>query len=510
MLLLFAATLAYLSQKSKKTYSGQEAFKEDMGARIQRTVEPIQLDVDWLIGKRTDPRLRLPARKRWFSRFTAILICLLAISGLLIAWPKLSSQWLAQELRLALAASSGMDESLELLVSLNELGDLSHREIVSMLGSAEPQLRRISYRWIRERIRNDVGSEEWLRGCHSLFTELVNSQFEISESMHLRSLLCTEALDEMDRLSPNASVDQVKELCRSVLAVQPLESQPSLSSSVGGVQAAGTKEDSQTDLPQRNLGSSVSSRTIGGSIEVSVAPLLMDIPLPSIPEPVAGGLLSASVDSPHTDSPETNSPETDSPDTMDLSGAEQRDRQGAVTISFESVSSSSSGTMTAVSHRADQIDLSGVESLSLENLFTLLSSTQERRVRMVCDELFRRGVPTEIVEIAIDMARGDSSVQLEAMEQAVRGGAINPVPLLAWMAQSQDRKVRHRAIALLGAMQDRDAHLKLRSLFQREPDKQLQQMIQQALVAGTGFAGAGFAGAGTGATVTGANRGSLP
>nr|MCU0716659.1 hypothetical protein [Pirellula sp.] len=140
----------------------------------------------------------------------------------------------------------------------------------------------------------------------------------------------------------------------------------------------------------------------------------------------------------------------------------------------------------AVSHRADQMDLSGLESLSLENLFTLLSSTQERRVRMVCDELFRRGVPTEIVEIAIDMARGDSQIQLEAMEQAVRGGAINPVPLLAWMAQSQDRKIRHRAIALLGAMQDRDAHLKLRSLFQREPDKQLQQMIQQALVAGTG------------------------
>jgi hypothetical protein len=494
-----------------------------MGARIQRTVEPIQLDVDWLIGKRTDPRLRLPARKRWLSRFNAILICLLAISGLLIAWPKLSSQWLAQELRLALAASSGMDESLELLVSLNELGDLSHREIVSMLGSAEPQLRHISYQWIRERIRHDVGSDEWLRGCHSLFMELVNSQFETSESMHLRSLLCTEALDEMDRLAPNASVDQVKELCRSVLAVQPLESQPSLSSSVGGVPEAGTKEDSPADLPQRNIGSSVSSRTIGGSIEVSVAPSLMDIPLPSIPEPVTGGLLTASVDSPDADSPNADSPDADSPDAdspnadspnaKDLSDAEQRVPKGVVTISFASVSSSSSGAVTAVSHRADQIDLSGVESLSLENLFTLLSSTQERRVRMVCDELFRRGVPTEIVEIAIDMARGDSSVQLEAMEQAVRGGAINPVPLLAWMAQSQDRKVRHRAIALLGAMQDRDAHLKLRSLFQREPDKQLQQMIQQALVAGTGVTGTGFTGTGftgTGATGTGANRGSLP
>lgn len=442
-----------------------------MGARIQRTVEPIQLDVDWLIGKRTDPRLRLPTRKRWLTSFTAISLGLLVVSSLLIAWPTLSSRWLAHEFRRALAASDGVDESLQLLVSLNELGELSHREIVAMLGSKEAHLRNTSYRLLREKISEGVGSYEGLRGCYLLLTELVKAQYSENESIHLRSLLCAEALDEMDRLSPNASVDQVKELCRSVLASQPLLGKASGFTTADAVQSAEVIADIPKALPHAGRDSAVSSQSIGVAKVASSLPSHLDVPLPAIPEPLATGVFTSAADS---------AAPNDSP------SKEQSNPLRATTIAFEQSLESSNGAIMAVSHRADQMDLSGLESLSLENLFTLLSSTQERRVRMVCDELFRRGVPTEIVEIAIDMARGDSQIQLEAMEQAVRGGAINPVPLLAWMAQSQDRKIRHRAIALLGAMQDRDAHLKLRSLFQREPDKQLQQMIQQALVAGTG------------------------
>lgn len=429
-----------------------------MGARIQRTVEPIQLDVDWLIGKRTDPRLRLPARKKGWSGFTVVSLGLIALSSLLIAWPKLSTRWLAHEFRRALEASGGVDESLELLVSLNELGDLSHREIVSMLGSEVPHLRNTSYQWLRERLRKGVGSDEWLRSCHLLLSELVSAQFTSNESVHLRNQLCAEAMEEMDRLSPSSDLDRVKELCRVVLASQPIASAPT--------------------MPSAGRGSEDSVRSTENADGFSTHPSLMDIPLPPIPEPDAGGVLAASAES---------------KEKQDESGKAQGNPLRTTAVAYTSNPESTRAEIQTVSSRADQMDLSGLESLSLENLFTLLSSTQERRVRMVCDELFRRGVPTEIVEIAIDMARGDSSVQLEAMEQAVRGRAINPVPLLAWMAQSQDRKIRHRAIALLGAMQDRDAHLKLRSLFQREPDQQLQQMIQQALVAGAG-----------------ANRGNLP
>lgn len=449
-----------------------------MGARIQRTVEPIQLDVDWLIGKRTDPRLRLPARKRRWSGFTVVSLGLIALSSLLIAWPKLSTRWLAHEFRRALEASGGVDESLELLVSLNELGDLSHREIVSMLGSEEPHLRNTSYQWLRERFRKGVGSEEWLRSCHLLLSELVNAQFTSNESVHLRNQLCAEAMEEMDRLSPNSDLDRVKELCRVVLASQPIASAPTMPSAGRGQQRMGALLGNPSSSLSSSRGSEDSVRSTENADGFSNHSSLMDIPLPPIPEPDAGGVLAASAES---------------KEKQDESGKAQGNPLRTTAVAYTSIPESTRAEIQTVSSRADQMDLSGLESLALENLFTLLSSTQERRVRMVCDELFRRGVPTEIVEIAIDMARGDSSVQLEAMEQAVRGRAINPVPLLAWMAQSQDRKIRHRAIALLGAMQDRDAHLKLRSLFQREPDQQLQQMIQQALVAGAG-----------------ANRGNLP
>ena len=52
------------------------------------------------------------------------------------------------------------------------------------------------------------------------------------------------------------------------------------------------------------------------------------------------------------------------------------------------------------------------------------------------------------------------------------------------MAQTNDRPVRQRAIAILGSTQDPEAMRRLRELVHREPDQYLQQQIQQALVAG--------------------------
>jgi hypothetical protein len=126
----------------------------------------------------------------------------------------------------------------------------------------------------------------------------------------------------------------------------------------------------------------------------------------------------------------------------------------------------------------------GLDKIPLEQLFPMLGSTQDRRVGMVYEELNRRGVTDPIINRAIDLARGDSQQRLAALEEIVRSDAMNPLPLLVWMAQTNDRPVRQRAIAILGSMQDPEAMRRLRELVHREPDQYLQQQIQQALVAG--------------------------
>lgn len=446
-----------------------------MGKRIQRTVEPIQLDVDWLLGKRADPRLRLHARRTWLSRLPMISIGILSVLGLIVAWPGLSNRWLLQELRRALATSNGIDESLGLIVALNELGATSTKAMVEQLDSDEPQHRLAAYQLLHDRIHTAASSDDRLQSCLSLISELAAANLSSNDSMRLRERLSFAVLSRLEECGSSDSVEKAKATCRSILALQ---SSPANDATRSIPPVSGPRiEDVAAMSPGENAnGTKVQSKVISAGGD-------RDIPLPRLPQPSIATPLTTTV---AISSPKSVSGVEDHDSKVDdVSSAASNPLRGAqvMLVSSEATSSSSG---ESYSQRADGMDLAGLESLSLENLFTLLSSTQERRVRMVCDELFRRGVPTEIVEIAIDMARGDSQVQLDAMEQAVRGRTINPVPLLAWMAQSQDRNVRHRAITLLGAMQDRDAHLKLRSLFQREPDKQLQQMIQQALVAGTG------------------------
>lgn len=378
-----------------------------------------------------------------------------------------------------LATSNGTDESLGLIVALNELGATSTKAMVEQLDSNEPQHRLAAYQLLHDRVHSAECSDEWLQACLSLVTELAGAKFSSRESMSLRDQLSSEVLGRLEDRGSSDSVERARAICRSILAVQ---STPAMLAT-GSIPTA-------YDPPKNEMPATLGLEP-GPGAKVASVEGGRDIPLPRLPQPSMTTPLTTSLTTPAKTS-QTSPLKGTSPLQVD---------HGTVVDEVHSVASnplrgaqvmlvSSGGTASPVeethSQRADGMDLAGLEGLSLENLFTLLSSTQERRVRMVCDELFRRGVPTEIVEIAIDMARGDSETQLEAMEQAVRGRPINPVPLLAWMAQSQDRTVRHRAITLLGAMQDRDAHLKLRSLFQREPDKQLQQMIQQALVAGTG------------------------
>ncbi|XZE21794.1 HEAT repeat domain-containing protein [Pirellulaceae bacterium SH449] len=139
-----------------------------------------------------------------------------------------------------------------------------------------------------------------------------------------------------------------------------------------------------------------------------------------------------------------------------------------------------SAIATVVSH-SEATSFDDLKQLPLERLLPLLGSTQERRVRLVYDELSQRGLPDSLLDIAIQFARGDEGGQLELLDHLARFSEVSPAPLLYWMAQSSSRSVRKRAIAILGSLQDRDVLQHLRTLATREPDSNLRQLIEQTV-----------------------------
>lgn len=136
---------------------------------------------------------------------------------------------------------------------------------------------------------------------------------------------------------------------------------------------------------------------------------------------------------------------------------------------------------------AEQSPHDDLRQLPLERLFPLLGSTQERRVRLVCDELSQRGVPNTFLDLAVQLARGDEQLQLEILDRLTRASDASPAPLLCWMAQSSSKAVRKRAIAILGSLQDREVVQQLRFLASREPDSSLRQLIEQTVASNSGI-----------------------
>ncbi len=128
--------------------------------------------------------------------------------------------------------------------------------------------------------------------------------------------------------------------------------------------------------------------------------------------------------------------------------------------------------------------ISGIDKRTLENLIPLLASSQTRIVQQAFNELVRRGMTPSHLEMAIELAQGNVEQRLKAMETIARDPSFHDrIPWLVWMAESADRNVRRRAVALLGSMTDPVAMRKLRILQSREPDSTIADQISQVLLA---------------------------
>ncbi len=127
--------------------------------------------------------------------------------------------------------------------------------------------------------------------------------------------------------------------------------------------------------------------------------------------------------------------------------------------------------------------LRGLEKLSTEQIIRLLESAQDQLVMQAVEELESRGMKEHHVELAMEMARGSSAKRISAMEKIAHDSEVNPIPWLFWMAESKDRNVRMKAVAMLGATADEEAFRKLRLLKQRELDNRVAEQITQVLLA---------------------------
>lgn len=132
---------------------------------------------------------------------------------------------------------------------------------------------------------------------------------------------------------------------------------------------------------------------------------------------------------------------------------------------------------------ADEPTLRGIRKLPQDKLMRLLESRQDRIVTSAAQELQRRGVQPEHLELGLELARGSAAERLQAMDQLVRVAGLNPVPWLVWMAESSDREVRLRAVSLLGSTADEEALQKLRQLKKKESDNRVVEQINQVLLA---------------------------
>jgi hypothetical protein len=336
------------------------------------------LDVDWLSGKRADPRLRLPTSAKNPSmlgtalRVTVLFVVVASAVGL---WSPLSQRWLRDHgIALLDNGKSSADETLAMLVSLNALDQPN---------STPPQN-----------------------------SATVTSELPVSSDAVSSPPVVTPYVTAA-RISDDNSVPPPPMINRSTLAV------------------AGNRPN----VAKASLSDQPDSK-----------------PLPPVDD---NAIVARSAEFKRTQSKPPIVVPVEQPNAVLAANAEQSPH--------------------------DEL-----RQLPIERLFPLLGSTQERRVRLVCDELSQRGVPNSLLDLAVQLARGDEALQLELLESLTRVDDANPAPLLCWMAQSSSKAVRKRAIAILGSLQDREVVQQLRFLASREPDSSLRQLIEQTVASNSG------------------------
>ena len=442
-----------------------------MPKKAKLSENPIYLDVDWLLGDQPEPRHRPFRRRSVMPNVVGATIGCCAVLLVLYAWPQWSTAWLRTQWSNQLTTVS-TDEALGVIMALGELGNEGTPSIVRQLNDVDPEKRTVAFSALTENIDASKSVQDGVSQLLVIASELKSNAPQSSVSKLLHDQLASKILATVPKSS--SLYPNIESLCTSITGAETNDSLKLTQHLVPKVPKP--NESFPSDAGPMRVPVPGTARLTDWSTE--------NVPLPSVPAPVRE-IPNASIEPIKTQPAKTKAVAAKLSDVSMVS----TNPHPTPTVPFAPVRLVSNNriadTVPALeTTNSTSSEVQGLDKIPLEQLFPMLGSTQDRRVGMVYEELIRRGVTEPIIDRAIDLARGDSQQRLSALEEIVRSDAINPLPLLVWMAQTNDRPVRQRAIAILGSMQDPEAMRRLRELVHREPDQYLQQQIQQALVAG--------------------------
>jgi hypothetical protein len=465
--------------------------------RSKKKNEIVQIDADWLLGESQSKR---PSALASFSRMS-LLLGLVAV--VVWAWPFASRVWLTWDWNTQLASSDGKptEDILPILLALNDLNPNQNAPTVQQLSSSEADKRLIAYHLIQQKI------ERWKKNkpSHADLVAFVDSlqsmPSQVPESVLMRGQLASHLMALVDQDTPNksqliAAVDRMiadaaqlsKPATTTLTDAGKVElavsSGPSRIQPIARVRIADSASLSPVSPPDPpsltgHPPSSFQPPTTKSTTNSDLAQSVSRVPIESSNLSVTLPAPKVSVGMPTA----PNATVTPSPSQLFHNQVVAPARP--IKILDSSPVEADLGPPEQV-HAAEP-SVQGISKLSLDKLMTLLSSTQQKLVQESFKELQRRGARKEHLETLIDLAQGDVDRRLLSMESLVRDPKLDldqeVVPVLVWMAEQSDAKVRRKAISLLGSLSSQESIRHLRMLKLREPDGAIADQINQVLLA---------------------------
>jgi hypothetical protein len=489
---------------------------------------------------RPSSRAQTRKRSRWGGFF--FVASLIGVGGAAaFHWEALSKQVLCWEWNRLLQLPDTNEETLEAIVALSETANDSNRILVGQLGNADATRRAIAFQILKDRVDRlpAIPSANVQRIALSQLLQTLSA--DDRELVMMRGVLASRLLAGFgEEVRGDAPVRQSLNqwIAASSLADPlPMSPLPMASSSGSALTKIRLSDDEETPVVSAPIVSarSVAAPSMAGPGVASNGnrlrqPTDNQPPVPSLPKTTwigdGNSNESSDVEIVHASTQTTSRPRKDDsgssrrlsdsrgPEPMQLAASQKSilprlepskidlgsESQKGATASLIDLASDAEGSVDSrliaskavveiapnplpSDEESDEPTLRGIRKLPQDKLLRLLESRQDRMVTQAAQELQRRGVQPEHLELGLELARGSVAERLQAMDQLVRVAGLNPVPWLAWMAESSDREVRLRAVSLLGATADEEALQKLRQLKMKESDNRVAEQINQVLLA---------------------------
>jgi|GEM_PF-4853896 len=490
---------------------------------------------------------KVPATgKAWRSGFLFV-VSLVGVGGAVaFNWDAISKQALCWEWNRLLQLPDTNEETLEAIVALSETAHDSNRILVSQLGKADATRRAIAFQILKDRVERlpmnpsanaqrialsqllqtlsaDDRELVMMRGVLASrllagFGEEVRGDAPVRQSLNQWIAASSDAdplpQSSLGGVAPTKirlSDDADPPVISASSVTSPFRSSPtapSLASSERGIsrlevtsnenrlRRAMDHQPPVPPIPKTTWNGNGDSKDSSGVGIVSASTQaksgskrenggssrrLSDSPGSESMQLVASQRSGSSLLEPSTVRPATGSPRSATESLIDLSSDATDSEESRLGVPRAVVEIAPNPI--ANDSDTDESTLRGIRKLTQDKLMRLLESRQDRIVTSAAQELQRRGVQSEHLELGLELARGSAAERLQAMDQLVRVAGLNPVPWLVWMAESSDREVRLRAVSLLGSTADEEALQKLRQLKKKESDNRVVEQINQVLLA---------------------------